>query len=156
MTSDDISELERLERAATAGPWRSVGDVYIFGADDEPFDQTESDVALIVAARNALPELLAMARDYARWKAKGYDYTVEDLSHQVDGFREMAARDAADLLATRRALKLAQAKGLHVLYLLATHHWTMNLDWESDKRHRGYRLIKHYAAKFEREAGEVK
>lgn len=180
MTPEQIEELAELERAATAGPWcihpngTSLWSGARYDSDDREQRhilngmsvnvQTVDDLWLLCEARNALPELLAMARDYERWKAKGYDYTVEDLSHQVDGFREMAARDAADLLAARRALKLAQAKAIKNLsryFDTVGGNCMMADDGEyqtlrnGHRQFRAARLCDHYAAKFEREAEEM-
>lgn len=70
----------------------------------------------------------------------------------------------ADLLATRRALKMAQAKALrlHAKFLVygdwgqirpgKTSWWSECYGREID---RGARLLNHYAAKFEREAKEM-
>jgi hypothetical protein len=64
---------------------------------------------------------------------------------------------AADLLATRRALKLAQAKAIDRLagafIIKAQRERVIRLRARS---FRASRLCCHYAAKFEREAGEVK
>jgi hypothetical protein len=61
----------------------------------------------------------------------------------------------ADLLATRRALKMAQARALKV----QAFHWRQQFNpWActgSPKHWRRARLLEHYAAKFEREAGEM-
>lgn len=79
----DLPELERLEREATPGPWHNVfsgratrhvktNDGTGLGAD-LPGTQvcvcsTGCEAALIVAARNALPTLLKLAREHARMK----------------------------------------------------------------------------------------
>lgn len=71
-----LDELERLEKAATPGPWmldidRSVdvdivaGRVIVaraFGPEENPQANAEENAALIAAARNVLPTLIAVAR----------------------------------------------------------------------------------------------
>lgn len=71
MTSDRLTELRTLHEAATAAPWRHINHngscVNIEGAFVEHGDHSRrawdigspADAALIAAARNALPELLA-------------------------------------------------------------------------------------------------
>lgn len=74
---DTLTELERLERAATPGPWvlgdpdchyvvAYVGDLTISPRDECPAEECdyrqEVDAALIAAARNHFPALLAVAR----------------------------------------------------------------------------------------------
>lgn len=63
-------ELERLIREATPGPWYEVGDPTVFtsmiSCDGEEgtiaFDVKTFNAALIVAAVNALPEMLALRK----------------------------------------------------------------------------------------------
>lgn len=70
LTLEEIDALEKLERAATIGPWR-------FRGDDDSYphrhmsvgvprvgmlDNVDSDPQFVAAARNALPALLSMAR----------------------------------------------------------------------------------------------
>lgn len=81
MTDERLAELERLEQAAMPGPWTWCGaDLYPdAGVEDERFAHQRLqrhdgvritvlergfviDLLLIVAARNALPELLAEVR----------------------------------------------------------------------------------------------
>jgi hypothetical protein len=66
MDAERLAELRKLEAAAHAGPWYTVewedgnwhleSDEFFLSGDDGLFEQ---DAALIAAARNALPELLA-------------------------------------------------------------------------------------------------
>lgn len=73
----DLDALEALEKKATQGPWQRYrnadkehdGKYVVSGADAyEPqlvlstSDCEDNDIALFVAARNALPELLRLAR----------------------------------------------------------------------------------------------
>jgi hypothetical protein len=70
-----LDELERLDKAATPGPWRVVNDCEIYAGetdemqnsvaswDDLPFDH--EDAALVAASRNALAELIKIARAVA-------------------------------------------------------------------------------------------
>jgi hypothetical protein len=152
LTNAELDELEKLERAATAGPWVSVGDVYIFGADNEPFEAGESDVAFTVAARNALPALLAMARENEELRS-----TRHAMAENFYRMSKKAYGLSVDLLATRRALKMAQAKALGHL---ANRYWRgcLEVDERQLRREQCLRaelLCLHYAAKFEREAGEM-
>lgn len=86
MTPSDLDELERLEREATGGPWLAVpwcqdedgerhapeiqenyGKTVVFSVCyDHPMRQEEANCALIVAARNALPAMLAECRESER------------------------------------------------------------------------------------------
>ena len=89
----DLDELEKLEQAATMGPWKlesecetSDDDHQFYGldkgdyprwlliegmhwsffwdeADEKHYDTSARDAALIVAARNALPALIAELRE---------------------------------------------------------------------------------------------
>jgi hypothetical protein len=71
---EQIEELAGLERAATGGEWSAVDRSSVW-TDDESRrglnalvadDIDEPDADFIAAARNALPELLAMARQLLR------------------------------------------------------------------------------------------
>lgn len=58
----DIAELRRLDQEATPGPWDVSGlTVYDTCMDSVASTHSAADAALIVATRNALPELLAKA-----------------------------------------------------------------------------------------------
>lgn len=68
----DLDALEELERAATPGPWEAErdvydGDVWYVEPDGQPVliarRPSDTDGALIAAARNALPDLIAAARE---------------------------------------------------------------------------------------------
>ena len=67
----DLDELERLEREATPGPWVAWRSEIFPGSDAKAYDEDSivccegqegvarhANAALIVAARNALPELI--------------------------------------------------------------------------------------------------
>lgn len=63
MTITMIEELRRLEAEATPGPWKTDGTfienkTHILATSYHP-ENCERDAALIVAMRNALPELLS-------------------------------------------------------------------------------------------------
>jgi len=78
LTLTDLDELERLEREASAGPWEDCGTIdqrvspwaEVIGLEefggpwhyDHSLSIKECDRALIVTARNRLPQLLALAR----------------------------------------------------------------------------------------------
>lgn len=93
----DIEELERLEREATPGPWRQ--DAYypqlVAGMASVPGGVpyfAPADAALIVAARNQLPALLARVRELegqVRW------FVEHAADQRLDGYRELGARAAA-------------------------------------------------------------
>lgn len=55
----DLDELERIEREATAGPWRSIASDLLM---IRSYEYQVPHAALIAAARNALPALLAELR----------------------------------------------------------------------------------------------
>jgi hypothetical protein len=58
----DIEHLRRLEREADPAPWTAAGNNWNplgqYGSNPDQYKQQCKDAALIVAARNALPELL--------------------------------------------------------------------------------------------------
>ena len=60
----NIDDLKKLLAAATPGPWTHASDKLAAGNIKAP-----DNAALIVAAVNALPELLAMAEENARMRA---------------------------------------------------------------------------------------
>jgi len=64
MTERDLDELERLERAATPGPWFEVkmGTVWL-SVPMMAGILAGSDAAFIASARNALPALIARVRE---------------------------------------------------------------------------------------------
>ncbi len=94
LTPSDLDALERLERAATKGPWTHYRDKLRpkfptrinevqcttektsivkwpgFDDSDRPEKQHAANAALIAVARNALPALIAMARENARLKVR--------------------------------------------------------------------------------------
>ena len=78
-TKIDLDELERLANAATPGPWRVESEVVrdsmglfwpissIEGTEDNVTENvTTGDAAYIVAACNAVPELIAKVRELER------------------------------------------------------------------------------------------
>jgi hypothetical protein len=97
-----LDELERLEKAATAGPWQEVaesGDWWVEGAEgigvcesNEAWNH-QGDINLMVAARNALPALLRVAR-----AARALDTLIDfnaPLEQECMVFAEQAAINAA-------------------------------------------------------------
>lgn len=130
MTSDDISELEALLWDVDVGP-----------SEDQ-----------WTALRNALPELLAMARENERLRKHADALVTERYDRGV-----MLDEHRAALLATRRALKLAQAKVWEAYGYSYTQRSIRFCDRPAHCKRalRAERLCNHYAAKFEREAGEL-
>lgn len=62
----DLDQLERLEKEATPGPWTGLwvdnwDDLRISRITDDP-KTTDEDREFIAAMRNALPELIRLAR----------------------------------------------------------------------------------------------
>lgn len=65
----DIEQLKALEQAATPGPWAEGAQMVVQADQAEcviEMVETEDDAKLIVAARNALPELLALLEEALR------------------------------------------------------------------------------------------
>ncbi len=96
MTTAELDELERLEREATPGPWYCTEHVVetLNGRVAENL-KTSHDTTLIAAARNALPTLIAAARENAALKEKAPDCEIaEKLS---DDAHELAAELSAKL-----------------------------------------------------------
>lgn len=74
MTAVDVDALDKLREAATAGPWEDEG-----GATGISAYTSDADAALIVAAVNALPDLIAEARKYRTLRE-----AVEGLADELD------------------------------------------------------------------------
>lgn len=64
MTEERLAELERLEQAATPGPWDTgmLSMERVPSNSETDWHQLGADEKLAVAARNGLPELLAEVR----------------------------------------------------------------------------------------------
>ena len=76
MTPERIAELRRIEQAGTPGEWDAIGNMLYVGRVVVPMLGMVSDVALIAATRNALPELLdEIERLNARLKEVGVEPT---------------------------------------------------------------------------------
>lgn len=114
----DLDELERLHEAATPGAAVAVADgpYYVAVCHDAPADPPglvvgelrPADGALYVAARNALPELLRLARRARRledamraYETAAYKLLAADEAGDVDGL--LLARNAI-VAALRAAL----------------------------------------------------
>src|SRR5690606_36143739 len=66
-----IDELRRLEAEATPGPWDVSGlTVYDTCMDSVASTHSAADAALIVAMRNALPELLKALETPVAWRTR--------------------------------------------------------------------------------------
>jgi hypothetical protein len=114
----DLSRLGDLEKAATSAPWlayfTSHGDPYVLDGtgflshqiakvDTAPDDYGRANNELIVALRNAAPELLALARRGERLgallkEAKPH-VLMTTLMEPDEGRPDNIVRDAVDLLA---------------------------------------------------------
>lgn len=112
LTAAELDELDRLHREATPGPWSTAeqGGGLSWAVDCIEGDDTRvclhdgyrdgfevyADAALIAAARNALPALLALARKGLEAKAsyeRGYEAALKD--RVLDVVRVERERDAA-------------------------------------------------------------
>jgi tagatose-1,6-bisphosphate aldolase non-catalytic subunit AgaZ/GatZ len=82
LTTEQLDELDRLEKAATPGPW---------GTAVTTWGDLREHALLLCAMRNALPELIAMARQLLR-----ANECIEVLENSnrvlVDGREEWARR----------------------------------------------------------------
>lgn len=110
MADLDLSKLERLEKAATPGPWEGPwGDTHTVAAFEgelnehsltrdprgDAFPVTQythpNDAALIAVSRNALPELLRRLRaaevELAAWKAQGSAGTIRQWREDAERWR---------------------------------------------------------------------
>lgn len=105
----NLDELERLEKAATPGPWQEeagasenrrivsaseyyIAMIYRCAVTDD--DDGGENTALIVAARNALPALIEAARVLRDW-----EQTLIDLDYDGSDWLEMLDRTRAALAA---------------------------------------------------------
>ena len=101
----DLDELERLHEAATPGPWASEGACIVAGPVGARmlilYDEggpSRDDSALIAAVRNALPELLRLARRARRLEEAAREAEAI-LRHQpVPGLSCAASREEPDKL----------------------------------------------------------
>lgn len=108
---DLLTRLGRLEAAATPGPWGEFaesGDWWVEGAEgigvcesNEAWNH-QADIDLMIAARNALPALLRLARAVAAEKAaaRAMDEALTDAAYVAAQARyNRAALDTAAALA---------------------------------------------------------
>ena len=97
-----IDDLERLEKAATPGPWegknfrvfnREMCSIVAWNGSNKQSrtQQAEDDIAIIAALRNAAPALLRVARAAAEYRR-----VERDLWHGTAG--QLNAKNAADAL----------------------------------------------------------
>jgi hypothetical protein len=115
--SNLLDTLEALERAATPGPWAEVaesGDWWVEGAEgigvcesNEAWNH-QGDVNLMVAARNALPALLRLARAVREERAAAL---AMDKALTDEAFRTAAARYNRATLETATALDAVGEEG---------------------------------------------
>jgi hypothetical protein len=100
-TPKDVDALEAARAAATPGPWRPHGEHLIVDERGVSLIATQvddADAALIVAAVNALPDLL----DEVRWGRA--------LREAVEGLAEAIADEAVDAIWYRDVLKQTAAR----------------------------------------------
>ena len=103
-----LDELERLERAATPGPWVDVdphnirhAEPNIYAGDQEIADvfSSTADSALVCAARNALPALLRVAR--AAQKARRLSARLDELAAALEAdLNDVETQTAYELLSS--------------------------------------------------------
>lgn len=144
ITDDEIATLKRLERAATPGPWETApmettdnfnvispdgydDPWYICQCDSFAADaSSENNAALIAAARNALPKLLAEreadkaeierltgilghVRDHL---TADENFDADELRRDIEGSTDLAEYDRMSIRATAAERRLAEAEGL--------------------------------------------
>lgn len=136
-TTLDLDELERLEKAATPGPWahyghHTTGKLWLYGTADyanhprialieeglnygQDVPATESANAdLITAMRNALPALIAAARETERMWSMHAEYVRDALAEQArfDAAEARIKVLEADIARKDEALRLVLEVGL--------------------------------------------
>ena len=98
-----MEDLKKLLAAATPGPWTHASDKLAAGNIKAP-----DNAALIVAAVNALPELLAMAEENARLRAALK--RAEEIAALIDYVEFYTAENAIRDLQTIRFIARAALK----------------------------------------------
>ena len=102
MTRPDLDALAALLDKATPGPWeiREQHNQWLIGPEGWvvaycgriTLSRAIDNAALIVAAVNALPALIARVRELEQWQ---HDMVEKAAAKSLDGYRELAARAAA-------------------------------------------------------------
>jgi hypothetical protein len=115
----ELEELEKLVEAGTPGPWELLPNGNIRRANGEKAawkKNMENNEALLVAAVNALPELIAMARRVEDLEAALVEVSGCFAAAEIEGlhmklFGECHQYEVGDLhdLVTRRLLPAAEA-----------------------------------------------
>lgn len=108
----DVEELRRLEAAATPGPWEKLHE-YWGQHSQAPFSEQDANEALIVAMRNALPELLDLL-ETRRVNIEADFQVIGDLQTERKVLRERVAElEQADLEACNLASRYGTIDGDH-------------------------------------------
>ncbi len=148
ITPEILAELERLHPDAISG-------------------DINAGWSLGVLTRNHLPALIAAARELRSWKLRALD--AEELNAvntsgcdqalaMMDATSEVCRGLTAELLATRRALRLAQARAMRAQVRM----WENEASWyeertrydKVDRCHRAQSLCEFWATYFERMAAD--
>ena len=102
MTEEQINELERLALNATPGPWDydpTGGFRWCFLEKRHVFEATtDANAAYIVAACNAVPELIARVRELERQNKEliEWNYEFQRESRKLQLQLEQAAKEAGE------------------------------------------------------------
>jgi hypothetical protein len=118
VTNEELTELERLCKQATPGPWRyddgrtdgdergkpawvdtitAAGHTLIAEPSDHPgLDAMDANARLIVAVVNALPRLIARVRELESAERRAYERAARACRESVDGLRKTAASHRAE------------------------------------------------------------
>ncbi len=111
MTNEELEALEKLEKAATPGPWYGCFD-YIVTADDEPIAEYfgDEDCEFIVLLRDAAPALIAAGRENAKLRER-----VEWLEFRSKVLDTTEAEDVRQLQAENARLRavVEAARAMH-------------------------------------------
>lgn len=110
MTDAELQRLERLEKAATPGPWTATSHIGGFGfsgpltfysvtneysGKDSPiWLESEDNVRFIAAARNALPELIAEIRRLRAERQTGIGRATWSAGDEEEGLPPLINQDA--------------------------------------------------------------
>jgi hypothetical protein len=112
--TDTLEELEKLLKAGTPGPWGTAGRTMVCSLDDAPYPElladasqcvnADANAALIVAAINALPELVAENKAMKQLLADAHGLLCAGQRLQTE-LSDWAIDAERHMEATRAALK---------------------------------------------------